>query len=268
MKTAYVTALCNGDGYLPGVEVLGKSLEASGSQEPKLVLVTADISQRARQRLTQLGWQVRGVAPIENPAGDRLLFSRFGAVFTKLRVWELTDFDRVVFLDADTLVLKNVDDLFERPAFAAGPDFFLPDRFNSGVMVIEPSADTFLRMIEALSAAGTYDGGDQGFLNTFFPDWYTLPVQHRLPVGYNMAHFIYQFLRGHPILKATLEREAKIIHYMVQKPWQAKTTLTGGSEAWWHMYFQAHPEKAHAWKEKVHSFEDWTFDHLASLVLD
>ncbi len=83
-----------------------------------------------------------------------------------------------------------------------------------------------------------------------------------------MAHFIYQFLRGHPTLKATLEREAKILHYMVQKPWQAKSTLTGGSEAWWHMYFQAHPEKAHVWSEKVHAFEDWTFDQLAALVLD
>ena len=34
------------------------------------------------------------------------------------------------------------------------------------------------------------------------------------------------------------------------------------------MYFQAHPEKARVWREKVHAFEDWTFDHLAALVLD
>jgi alpha-N-acetylglucosamine transferase len=268
LKTAYVTTLCNGDGYLPGVEVLGKSIEASGSKVPKIVLVTADISQAARARLAHLGWQMRDIEPIENPAADRLLFPRFATVFAKLRVWELVELDRVVLLDADTLVLQNVDDLFERRDFAAGPDFFLPDRFNSGVMVLEPSADTFRRMIEALSTAGTYDGGDQGFLNTFFANWYSMPVEHRLPVGYNMAHFIYQFLRGHPTLKATLERDTKIVHYMVQKPWQARATLTGGSEAWWHMYFQAHPEKAKAWREKVHAFEDWTFDHLASLVLD
>lgn len=268
MKTAYVTTLCNGDGYLPGVEVLGKSLEASGTRVPRVVLATADISQAARKRLTYLGWEVRDVAPVENPAAEHLLFPRFATVFAKLRVWELVDFDRVVALDADTLVLQNVDDLFERRTFAAGPDFFLPDRFNSGVMVLDPSADTFRRMMDTLAVASSYDGGDQGFLNTFFSHWYADPVEHRLPVGYNMAHFIYQFLRGHPTLKATLEREAKILHYMVQKPWQAKATLTGGSEAWWHMYFQAHPEKAQVWREKVHAFEDWTFDHLASLVLD
>lgn len=268
MKTAYVTTLCHGDGYLPGAEVLGKSLDASGSKVPKVVLATADISLAARRRLSDLGWLVRDVEPIQNPAADHLLFPRFATVFTKLRVWEMVDFDRVVALDADTLVLQNVDDLFERRTFAAGPDFFLPDRFNSGVMVLDPSTDTFGRMMDALADAGSYDGGDQGFLNSFFEGWYAKPVEHRLPVGYNMAHFIYQFLRGHPTLKATLEREAKILHYMVQKPWQAKSTLTGGSEAWWHMYFQAHPEKAHAWSEKVHAFEDWTFDQLAALVLD
>jgi len=267
MSQAYVTTLCNGDGYLPGVEVLGKSLEASGSEKTKIVLVTADISAAARERLVRQGWQLRDIEPIANPAADRLLFPRFASVFAKLRAWELVDFERVVLLDADTLVLQNVDDLFERRTFAAGPDFFLPDHFNSGVMVLEPSADTFGRMLEALAVAGTYDGGDQGFLNTFYADWYAMPVEHRLPVGYNMPNFNYQFLRGHPTLKATLERDAKIIHYMVQKPWQAKATLTGGSAAWWHMYFEAHPEKAGQWKEKVHAFEDWSFDHLCSLVL-
>jgi alpha-N-acetylglucosamine transferase len=267
MKKAYVTTLCNGDGYLPGVEALGKSLELSGSHEKRIVLVTSDISASTRERLSGGGWQVRSVDAIVNPAADHQLFPRFAGVFTKLRAFELVDLERVVLLDADTLVLQNVDDLFERPPIAAGPDFFLPDRFNSGVIVIEPSAATFGRMMGALAAAQTYDGGDQGFLNTFFGDWYAMPVAHRLPVGYNMAHFIYQFLRGHPTLRATLEREAKIIHYMVQKPWQAKATLTGGAEAWWKMYFQAHPEKAKTWKGGIHAFEDWTFDHVVSFVL-
>ena len=267
MKKAYVTTLCNGEGYLPGVEVLGKSLEASGSREMKIVLVTPDIEAPTRERLANLGWHVRDVESIVNPAADHLLFPRFASVFTKLRAFEFVDFERIVLLDADTLVLQNVDDLFERPPFAAAPDFFLPDRFNSGVMVVEPSNSLFGRMMETLAVAGTYDGGDQGFLNTFFADWYAMPVQHRLPVGYNMAHFIYQFLRGHPTLRTTLEREAKILHYMVQKPWQAKATLTGGSDAWWKLYFQVHPEKAKAWKAGAHAFEDWTFDRLVSFVL-
>ncbi len=32
-------------------------------------------------------------------------------------------------------VLANVDELFRRPAFAAAPDVFPPDKFNAGVLV-------------------------------------------------------------------------------------------------------------------------------------
>jgi alpha-N-acetylglucosamine transferase len=269
MEKAYVTMLCNGDGYVPGAEVLGKSLEASGSKVPRVVMVTADISPTARARLAGQGWELRDVEPIQNPNPESLqVFPRFATVFTKLRAWELTDIERVVLLDADTLVLKNVDDLFLRPGFAAAPDFFLPDRFNSGVMVLPPSKETFDRMVKALSGAPSYDGGDQGFLNTFYGDWYSMPAANRLTAGYNLPSFIHQFAHGHPSLKATLAREAKILHYMIQKPWQAASTLTGGSAAWWNMYFDAHPEKAKVWKARVHEIEDWTFDKLAALVMD
>jgi alpha-N-acetylglucosamine transferase len=69
--------------------------------------------------------------PIANPHQEDALYARFAATFTKLRIFDLDAFDKVVFLDADTIVLRNVDELFERPALAAAPDFFMPDRFNS-----------------------------------------------------------------------------------------------------------------------------------------
>lgn len=267
MKKAYVTVCCGGDGYVAGVEVLGHSLVASGSTETRLAMVTGDVSAPARGRLLDQGWLLRDVEPIGNPTQDTLLFPRFANVFTKLRAWGLTDYDRVVLLDADTLVLQNVDDLFERAGFAAGPDFLLPDHFNSGVMVLEPSASTLARMMEALSRHPTYDGGDQGFLNAFYSDWYAMPVEHRLPVGYNMASFIYQFLRAHETLHATLERDVKVIHYLLQKPWQATATLTGGSAAWWRTYFDLHPEASTPLKTELHEMEDWTFDHVVSFAL-
>jgi alpha-N-acetylglucosamine transferase len=109
MKKAYVTTLCNGDGYLPGVEVLGRSLEVSGTRETRIVLVTPDVEAPARERLAKRGWHLRDVESIVNPAADQQLFPRFASVFTKLRAFELVEFDRVVLLDADTLVLQNVD---------------------------------------------------------------------------------------------------------------------------------------------------------------
>ncbi len=267
MKRAYVSMLCGGSRYTPGAEVLGRSLVESGSTAERILLVTRDVPTEARARLSGQGWSLRLVEPIANPRPERQMLPRFANVFTKLRAWELAELDRVVLLDADTLVLDNVDDLFDRPGFAAAPDFFLPDRFNSGVIVLSPSRDTFGRMVDALADASGYDGGDQGFLNDFFGEWYAMPSAHRLPVGYNTPNFIFQFMHGHPQVRETIEREVKILHYLVQKPWLASSTLTGASAPWWRRYYDLHPEEATKLQRRVHAAEDWTFEHLARLVV-
>jgi glycogenin glucosyltransferase len=267
MDSAYVTTLCNGDDYVPGVEALGRSLDRTGTAHPKVVLVTADVPCAARRSLADKGWRIHEVEPIANPnPARRQFFPRFANTFTKLRAFALTDYEKIVLLDADTIVLQNIDDLFERPAIAAAPDFLLPDRFNSGVMVIDPCVETFAKMMDVLLGSDSYDGGDQGFLNVFFADWYSSPAAHRLPAGYNLHQFIYQFLRAHPTLLPQLEREAKVIHYTVQKPWLSTSTLAGGSEAWWEMYFDVHPEAASGWRRRVHAMEDWSYTQMLRIL--
>jgi glycogenin glucosyltransferase len=39
-----------------------------------------------------------------------------GQTFTKLHAFRLTQYEKAVFLDADTLVLQNADELFDRPS--------------------------------------------------------------------------------------------------------------------------------------------------------
>ncbi len=263
MKKAYVTMMTNGDGYAPGVEALGRSLLATGTEVPMVLMATREVSQPTRERLVRQGWEVRDIEPVKNPHEGDLLFPRFGSVFAKLRAWEL-EVDKAVWLDADTVVLKNIDDLFERPELAAAPDFLMPDQFNSGVMVLEPSRTTFARMMDSLAGSKSYDGGDQGFLNDFFAGWYTGPAGRWLPSGLNMPHFIYQFMHAHPSLRRRVESVAKVIHYTVQKPWQVASTVTGGSEAWWNAYYAAHPELDTEWRRRLHSMEDKSFDRVIS----
>ena len=66
-----------------------------------------------------------------------------GVTFTKLHCWRQTQYNKCVFLDADTMVLQNCDELFDREEFSAAPDAGWPDCFNSGVFVFKPSKDTF-----------------------------------------------------------------------------------------------------------------------------
>lgn len=95
------------------------------------------------------------------------------ATFTKFHLWNQTQFSRVVFFDADVLVLQNVDELFSLPddvPFAASPELGFPDVFNSGMMVIKPSQDVFSTLTRLAGTEASFDGGDQGLLNQYFGD--------------------------------------------------------------------------------------------------
>lgn len=267
MKRAYVTMICGGDSYVPGAEALGHSIVESGSREQRVAMVTSDVSQEACQQLIANGWEIRLVEPIANPRpNEELLFARFGLSFTKLRVFDFEEYDKLVFLDADTIVMRNVDHLFDHPGIAAAPDFLMPDKFNSGVMVIEPAHDLFLRLIQGLTDAPSYDGGDQGFLNWFYKDWWAMPVGHRLSSAYNMHHFIFQVMAGHPALREQCLREVKIVHYTLQKPWMS-VTVTGAAQLWWEKFYGAHPEQNTAWRRKMHQLQDWSFDSMVSAMM-
>ena len=93
---------------------------------------------------------------------DRLaLLTRpeLGVTLSKLHAWKLTQYSKCIFLDADTLVLENVDELFDREELSAAPDIGWPDCFNSGVFVFEPSVDTYTNLLEMAKQTGSFDGG-------------------------------------------------------------------------------------------------------------
>jgi len=138
---------------------------------------------------------------------------------TKLHIWNLIQYHKVVYLDSDCLVVDSIDDLFERPSPAFSPDVFPPDKFNAGVIVLSPSRHTFNQLLEALPRLSSYDGGDTGFLNAFYPDWYTWPSEHRLPFQYNALRTMYWFTRANPGYWETVK--PKVIHYCSSpKPWE------------------------------------------------
>ncbi len=62
------------------------------------------------------------------------------------------------------MVLRQIDDLFEREEFSAAPDAGWPDCFNSGVFVFKPSKDTFNQL---MNFASQQNASFDGQLNTF-----------------------------------------------------------------------------------------------------
>ncbi|KAL1708306.1 glycosyltransferase family 8 protein [Schizophyllum commune] len=103
----------------------------------------------------------------EDDKGLRLLGRPdLNTVLTKLHIFRLTQYEKIIFLDADVLPVRPLSHLFALPhEFSAVPDVGWPDIFNSGVLVFSPGEDKFNELRELLKSKGSWDGGDQGLLN-------------------------------------------------------------------------------------------------------
>lgn len=231
-RHAFVTLVTNGD-YALGARALTRSLRLTGTTADIVVLHTGGVDVSALEPLAHLGCRlvetellplsddfsarharrnVHEKAPFTK--GRKPAFHSPLDNFCKLRLWQLTDYERCIFIDADALVLRNIDKLFRYPEFSAAPNVYesLADfhRLNSGVFVAEPSLATFEKMLVTLDAPEAFwPRTDQTFLQQFFPDW------HGLPVTMNMLQYVWFNL---PALWDW--RSIGVLHYQYEKPWE------------------------------------------------
>ncbi|XP_014662913.1 PREDICTED: glycogenin-1-like isoform X2 [Priapulus caudatus] len=216
---AFVTLATN-DSYAVGALVLAQSLRIAGTTHDLVVMITPGVSQGMREHLGQVYTMVHPVDVMDSKDEAHLAMMtrpELGVTLTKLHVWTLVQYSKCVFMDADTLVLANIDDLFEREQLSAAVDIGWPDCFNSGVFVMQPSLATFHDLVAHAIEKGSFDGGDQGLLNTFFGDWGTADIKKHLPFIYNMtASSTYTYL---PAYKQ-FGKGVKVVHFLgSRKPW-------------------------------------------------
>ncbi|KAJ1445820.1 nucleotide-diphospho-sugar transferase [Pelagophyceae sp. CCMP2097] len=236
---AFVTLLTN-DGFSPGAEALLFSLRKTTTKATLVVLVTPEVSARVRRVLGRAADSVVDVLPISNPHATHVA-GWADAGFTKLRIWQQTQFDRIVYVDADAVVVDNIDELFALDvAFAAAPDVFPPDKFNAGVLVIKPCLETFARLEAAIPLLPSHDGGDTGFLNSFFPDWFASPASCRLAFGYNAQRTLHWFTHSSNPGYWDSISPLKVVHFSSSpKPWDAPGKKGPLELLWWDTFMQA-----------------------------
>lgn len=227
-NTAWVT-LATTDGYALGALVLAHSLRNVETRHKLHVLFTEGVSEELRAKLQEVYDDSTLVNILDSADTENLaLIGRpdLGVTFTKLHCWRLTQYSKCVFLDADTFVVQNCDELFERPEFSAAPDIGWPDIFNTGVFVYVPSMETYHNLLDFAVTQGSFDGGDQGLLNAYFSNWRESDVSHRLPFTYNVTTgAIYSYAAALKQFAAKI----KIIHFLgKQKPWLVH--YAGGAE--------------------------------------
>ncbi|XP_052785095.1 glycogenin-1-like isoform X1 [Mya arenaria] len=251
-EEAFVTLATN-DTYSLGCLVLGSSIRRVGTTRQLVVMITEDVSNPMRSQLAQIFDLIQEVNLLDSNDPVNLgLLGRpdLNVTFTKLHCWRLTQFNKCVFLDADTLVLQNVDELFDRAELSAAPDAGWPDCFNSGVFVFEPSQDTYNSLLSFATSQGSFDGGDQGLLNMYFKNWSTEDIRKHLPFIYNVvSQAFYSYLPAFTQFKDTV----RIVHFIgAVKPWHhtydsttGKVTPLPGSghsqeflQVWWNIFMK------------------------------
>jgi alpha-N-acetylglucosamine transferase len=276
-ERAVVTSLYT-DGYAVAVATLGHALAKVNTDARKVVIYLPErISKATICYLKEVGWELHAVDLIEPPDHGKGVWPAFIDQYTKLRVWTLDTIGikAAVYLDADTHVRRNFDELFELPfIFAAVPDVFTDDRgfainFNAGVMAFKPDSAVFADMLSKVESAH-FDriAAEQSYLNLYYGSQVL-----RLPHVYN-GNLAIKW-RAAPYWNA-IQEQLRIIHYTVVKPFDgalrcARKVCTGkevfGIERHRNFLMVAEENWGGAFKEEV---QEWgvVFEEMMEAVGD
>lgn len=229
---AFVTLLY-GEDFVLGVRVLGQSIRDTKTSSDLVLIVTGKISASSLKSLQSDGWRIRQVSEIANPAKGPQTSgfpAKFSSVYTKLSIFNLVEYKKIVYLDADTIMTRNSDALFNCPGFCA--TLRHSERLNSGVMVVTPSSDRYEDMMLKINLLPSYTGGDQGFLNAYFDDFMNGFVFNpnrsyekteyetmRLPTRFNADIGLYVLNSNRWMIP---EDKISVVHFTLGpiKPWQ------------------------------------------------
>lgn len=237
---AYVTLLSN-DKYYDGVLVLHRTLLELGSQYPLYCLLSESVDDKLENRLKKnnipcIRLNHKTVNERANSEGQ--FFSHWNYTFDKLQIWGLTQFDKIVFLDSDMLILRNLDSLFECDSFSAVcagasyPGHESWNALNSGLMVITPDKSIEANLIKLCQTVvqefrqKNLSVGDQDVIHRYDPSWGDKPYLH-LDEGYNLfAEYLAYYIRhlGYSMDSGISQKPIYVVHFIGKfKPWMKPT---------------------------------------------
>lgn len=193
--------------------------------------------------ITTIAYVPRPLFKIAYEPHSRSTWERDRILWQKLRVWDLVDFEKIIMLDYDLLILKNFDELFDQEELSGVPMLYDQEKvafwkeplvgdpiesswsnfqkiveprvgwtgLNSGVLVLRPSSKTFKELIEAASKIKERTCcPSQEFIFRFFE----LRGQYnRLPAIYNLRkiHLLAEDEQRH------YKEAAKIYHFVEKR---------------------------------------------------
>ena len=230
MNYAYITVLTS-ESYLGGVLVLSRSLQIVQSKYPLYVLLPSDSDPMLKNVLENYNIPTLFSDPLSDDMMRRESNSQsyWRDTLFKLKVFQLTQFDKIICLDSDMLVINNIDHLFQKKhmsCVAAGRvlhhDWI---HLNSGIMIIEPSNaayDGLLRLVDPVCTNLINQGvgfGDQDIISARYDEEWTSNPELQLPESYNCMLGYAGLLKKAGIVQSA--GDIFVYHFTGrQKPWR------------------------------------------------
>lgn len=269
---AYVTFLAGNGDYVKGVVGLAKGLRKVKAAHPLVVAALPDVPSEHRRQLEDQGCIVREIVPVYPPENQTEFAMAYYVInYSKLRIWEFVEYNKMIYLDGDIQVFENIDHLFdlEDGYFHAVMDCFCektwshtrqykigycqqcPEKvtwrpsemgrppalyFNAGMFIFQPSLTTYEELLNTLKITPPTSFAEQDFLNMFFKD-----VYKPIPNVYNL---VLAMLWRHP--ENVQLDQVKVVHYCAagSKPWRytgkeenmQREEIKMVVEKWWDIY--------------------------------
>lgn len=237
-RYAYITMI-NTDSYLKGAICLNESLKKVRSKYDLYVLITDEVSLESQEILKKFKINViKTKEKINIPKWviDRNVnenMSHWNNSFDKLLVFELVQFEKIIFLDSDMYVIENIDNLFDKNHMSGvilGKSF--PDSyygnwtrtlFSSGLLVIEPQKKIIDEFVQCFDKIQNTKGclGDQEILWEYFKEW---PLQKELHLKekYTVCFEHLDYYMGtlkYDMYNKNNKNNIAAVHFATPKPW-------------------------------------------------
>jgi hypothetical protein len=239
-REAYISLLTGPDeGYLAGALALGSSIRAFDGAREMVMMATQHVPRKWHDTLREVGWTVRPTERLPEfwwgkDARCRSWLpdqqQRWGHMSTKLRVWQLEQYSKVLYLDADTVLTGNPSALFDMPGFSAERGVS-HNGFNAGVMLAQPSVRTFAELMKTAQGpppnifGSVIDCTEQGLLNLYYNSADKAHTPHLFEVAHPKAAAIA------PSAADVAAPAVPVAHWITlhcPKPWMQKPASADG----------------------------------------
>lgn len=227
MKRCYLTVFTDTK-YLPGLRALKKSLLKTNTKYKLVVLIPTSekdifLPVLEKNKILDSFCEVKLYSNEILEHSKNITSHYWSKTFFKLAIFDLKEYEKIVFLDSDMMILNNIDNLFDAEPFSAviaGKS--LNSNYvslNSGLMVIKPDHIFFtkcLSLIDSVVAERKKNDlftGDQDIIKKALPLWNENKALH-LDETYNCFFECANFVRK------TSTSKIHIVHFVgAIKPW-------------------------------------------------